>query len=529
MCSPPSDNGSGFIDNANYPLVLSGVDQWGNDWDAYRQGQAAQQIGWYCDHDLLSPHHNDRFCIAGLFGLSAAESALIAQGPTDGYVPYGIGGRVVAAQDGSSLTPGASGNVIALHYSGMIAAIMPVSSLDLWETLRDRTAQTPLFLTGQIVISPLNNMESMWVDRDTGKVAMSRLKGSWNLALQGEGWALSDPLVRARLVAAIQDNAFLLAGYRQLVKLADLRELAVGAPPASAGVDQALVVADTVDNAGVVGVGESQTRYFLSHDTSRSAEDVVLGNRTVPPLAPGQPDSGDLNVTLPNLTLGQSWYLLACADAAQGDIEDNESNNCAASSTAMTIGADKTAPRCSLAINGGSTATRTTSVTLTLSATDMSGIAQMCLSNTATCSAWTPYATSKVWTLAPGNGTKTVSVWFRDGVGNASRTPCTDQIILDALAPTNGAVVAQPGNQEMALSWSGFADAHSGVASYKAVFSTVRAPASCAVGTTGYQGTDTAWVHAGLINGKTYYYQVCAIDGAGNLSTGASARGRPGP
>jgi hypothetical protein len=56
----------------------------------------------------------------------------------------------------------------------------------------------------------------------------------------------------------------------------------------------------------------------------------------------------------------------------------------------MTIGADKTAPRCSLAINGGSTVTRTTSVTLTLSATDMSGIAQMCLSNTATCSAWTP-------------------------------------------------------------------------------------------------------------------------------------------
>lgn len=529
MCDPPSDNGSGFIDNANYPVVLSGIDQWGNDWAAYRQQQAALQINWYCDHELLSPYHNDRLCTAGLFGLSAAESALIAQGPADGYVPYGIGGRIVPPQDGSSLTPGAGGNVIVLHYSGMIADIMPRSSVQLWETLRDRTAQTPPFLQGQIIISPLNNMESMWVDRDTGKVAMSHLKGSWNLALQGEGWALSDPLVRARLDAAIQDNAFLLAGYRQLVKLADLRESAVGAPPAAAGVDQALVAADTVENAGIVSVGASQTRYYLSHDANKSADDVVLGNRSVPPLAPGQPNSGNLNVTLPNLTLGQSWYLLACADATQGYIEADEGNNCAASGTAMTIGADKTAPRCSLAINGGSAATRMASVTLTLSATDASGIAKMCISNTATCTAWAPYATSKAWALAPGNGTKSVSAWFRDGVGNASQTPCTAQIILDALAPTNGAVIAQPGDQEVALSWSGFADANSGVATYKAVFSAVGAPASCAVGTTGYQGTDTAWVHKGLINGKTYYYRVCAIDGAGNISTGASASGRPVP
>jgi len=526
MCSCGA-NGSGFIDNANYPVVLSGVDQWGNDWDAYRQQQADRQMNWYCDQP--TPHYNSWLCAARLFGLSAAENPLIAQGPADGYVAYGIGGCSVPPQDGSSLTPGADGNVIVLHYSGMIADIRPDNSLEMWEALRDRTAQTPAFLKGQSVISPLNNMESMWVDRDTGKVAMSRLKGSWNLALQGEGWALSDPLVRARLAAAIQDNAFLLAGYRQLVKLADLRESAVGAPPASAGVDQALVAADTVDNAGLVSVGASQTRYFLSHDTTKSADDVVLGNRFVPPLAPGQPNSGNSNVTLPNLTPGQSWYLLACADAAQGYIEDSESNNCAASSTAMTIGADRTAPRCSLAINGGSTATRTASVTLTLSATDASGIAQMCISNTATCKAWTPYATPKGWALAAGNGTKSVSAWFKDGVGNASPTPCTAQIILDALAPTNGAVVAQPGDQEVALSWTGFADAHSGVATYKAVFSTVGAPASCAVGTTGYQGSDTAWVHKGLSNGKTYYYRVCASDGAGNSSTGASASARPAP
>jgi hypothetical protein len=56
----------------------------------------------------------------------------------------------------------------------------------------------------------------------------------------------------------------------------------------------------------------------------------------------------------------------------------------------------------------------------------------MCVSNTASCTSWEAYATSKPWTLESATGgTKTVNVWFRDGLGNASPKPCSDTIDLN--------------------------------------------------------------------------------------------------
>ena len=196
MEPPPSDNGSGFIDNAQYPLVFSGRDRWGNDWDNYRNNMADNQIGWYC----ASQHKNAHFCDAGLFGLSAAENP-----EADSYTEYGVGGRYNAPEDGND-------DVIVLHYSGMIGDIRPEKAKHIWEILRDRNA---VFLQNRIVISPLNNMESMRVDT-TGKCTVNHLKGSWNLALQAEGWALTDPYIRNDLMAAINNNIFLNRGYTLL-------------------------------------------------------------------------------------------------------------------------------------------------------------------------------------------------------------------------------------------------------------------------------------------------------------------------
>lgn len=86
---------------------------------------------------------------------------------------------------------------------------------------------------------------------------------------------------------------------------------------------------------------------------------------------------------------------------------------------------DTIAPTGSILINDGAAETNTTAVTLGLSAIDTggSGLSQMRFSNNnVTWSAWETYATTKGWTLTPGNGVKTVYVQYRDGLLNVSAT-----------------------------------------------------------------------------------------------------------
>jgi len=94
--------------------------------------------------------------------------------------------------------------------------------------------------------------------------------------------------------------------------------------------------------------------------------------------------------------------------------------------------ADTTPPTGSIVINGGTSTTNSASVTLTLSATDNSGVvAQMRFANLGeSWTAWEPYATSKTWTLTSGTGTKTVLAQFKDGSGIES-APYGDTIQFD--------------------------------------------------------------------------------------------------
>ncbi len=100
---------------------------------------------------------------------------------------------------------------------------------------------------------------------------------------------------------------------------------------------------------------------------------------------------------------------------------------------------EKVAPSGSVSIAGGAAGTRTPGVTLNLSATDPqpgSGISDMRLSNDGTTfSAFRFYAATLPWTLAPGDGTKTVYVQYRDADGNLSPV-VSDTIVLDTTAPT---------------------------------------------------------------------------------------------
>ncbi|MEI7815725.1 MAG: chitobiase/beta-hexosaminidase C-terminal domain-containing protein, partial [Desulfuromonadales bacterium] len=98
----------------------------------------------------------------------------------------------------------------------------------------------------------------------------------------------------------------------------------------------------------------------------------------------------------------------------------------------------------SVKINNGAHATGSTTVTLTLNASDPAagGIASMQFSNDGL--AYTveePYAATKVWTLVPGDGIKTVYVRYRDKSLNGGNlyAPVTTQIILDTVAPVTTA------------------------------------------------------------------------------------------
>lgn len=96
----------------------------------------------------------------------------------------------------------------------------------------------------------------------------------------------------------------------------------------------------------------------------------------------------------------------------------------------------------SVNINNGATLTNSTAVTLTLTAVDPVGVANMQFSNDGlNYTTEELFATGKSWALAPGDGVKTVYVRFRDKTlpsGNLY-PPVTAQITLDTTAPVTTA------------------------------------------------------------------------------------------
>ncbi len=102
--------------------------------------------------------------------------------------------------------------------------------------------------------------------------------------------------------------------------------------------------------------------------------------------------------------------------------------------------ADTQAPSGTVSVNGGAATTNSQNVTLSLNATDpapATGVTQMRFSNDGvTFSAYQAYATSAAWTVASGDGVKTVYAQFKDAEGNQSAV-VSDAITL-ALPDTTG-------------------------------------------------------------------------------------------
>lgn len=93
--------------------------------------------------------------------------------------------------------------------------------------------------------------------------------------------------------------------------------------------------------------------------------------------------------------------------------------------------------------------------------------------------------------------------------------------MLDSTAPKNGIMGIAVASGIATLAWSGFTDPTSNVASYKLVSAT-SALSNCSRGTLLYSGTER-WFRTAKLPTGTTYFRVCALDGAGNVSTGVAA------
>jgi subtilase family serine protease len=119
---------------------------------------------------------------------------------------------------------------------------------------------------------------------------------------------------------------------------ADLAVTAVSDPPVAAVPGTSFWVTDTTLNVGPISVPATTTRYVLSVDGVRSADDILLGSRGMGALGPGVPSTGPALVTIPVGTVTRTYFLLACADDTGQIVEANEVNNCRAAAGTIAVG-----------------------------------------------------------------------------------------------------------------------------------------------------------------------------------------------
>lgn len=187
----------------------------------------------------------------------------------------------------------------------------------------------------------------------------------------------------------------------------------------------------TVSTDAESGIAEYQ--YLIRQDST--AGTIIVNWTSVGPVT---------GVTKTGLTLvnGKAYFIgVRAKNAAQLFSSIAYSNG-------ITV-VDTIPPTGTITINGAATYTTSTAVTLALSATDNAGpVTQMQFSNDGVSySAPESYTTSKSWTLASGDGAKTVTTKFQDTAGNWS-APASASITLDTtppaitvMFPVNGAVL----------------------------------------------------------------------------------------
>lgn len=190
---------------------------------------------------------------------------------------------------------------------------------------------------------------------------------------------------------------------------------------------------------------------------------------------------------------------------------DNADNEELPHKTLTGIKLDKTAPTGSITINNRDAYTNSTSVTLTLNATDeTSGVYQVrfCNDSLWDTEPWETPSPTKAWTLPIGDGTKTVYYQVGDLAGLASNT-YSDTIVLDTdppkilgISPENGTEIK---SSTIKATWSG-TDETSGIYHYE-----IRLNNGSWINT----GTNTTYTFTGTRDGN-HVLDIKTVDRANN-------------
>jgi len=192
---------------------------------------------------------------------------------------------------------------------------------------------------------------------------------------------------------------------------------------------------------------------------------------------------------------------------------------------------DRTPPQsCSVSItnatyiNGSNKYINSSSVNLSLSASDTHSVSQMKISNSNSFDGATTYSysTSKSWTISSKDSWNTIYVWFQDGVGNWTQSPVTDKIFWDNTAPTTNApsTSTPTNNQRPTWSWSASSDT-SGIEGYYLKVGT-SAGGSNTISET-WVGNVTFWTHPTDLSDGNYHATIKAKDKAENIGNYGSS------
>jgi hypothetical protein len=204
-------------------------------------------------------------------------------------------------------------------------------------------------------------------------------------------------------------------------------------------------VAATVSNPGMRVLGQkdlTNNRAHLWIDNPKHTWKNVVDGVTIPPV------SGTVKVSgLRNGPYKVEWW-----DTSSG-AKQTETKSCTGGQITLTVDNLTTDKACkiypddstplvgSVSINLDAEYTNSSTATLSLWASDESGVTDMRFSNDGSSwSEWEAYNTGKNWNLLPGDGAKTVYVQYKDGADEISTT-YNDSIILDSLQPCGTIII----------------------------------------------------------------------------------------
>ena len=190
-----------------------------------------------------------------------------------------------------------------------------------------------------------------------------------------------------------------------------------GAIPTAVTGTSSGVTSNSATLGGTVNANHLSTSAWFEYGTNSG----VYGSKSATQAVSGSSDTVT-SVSVSGLSSGKTYYYRIAAQNSAGTTYGTEK-----SFTTL----DTTAPTSSIGISGGASYTKSSTITLNLSATDDVGVTGYFLSASATAPSasavgWTSitstqsYSGSVSYSLSSGDGSKTVYVWYKDAAGNVS-------------------------------------------------------------------------------------------------------------